>query len=81
VEIGVLSAGIKLFVQGTVRAFWDEQRAYTKGTSGKLAHRNAEVCLDEMVSIVSKSKYTTQLDCVFYSFVLILPKYHGFYLA
>jgi len=54
-----VGAGIKLVVQGTVRAFWDEQRAYTKGSSGKLSHRNAEVCLDEMIMIVSKSKYST----------------------
>jgi len=52
-----LPAGIKLLLQGSVRAFWDEQRAYTKGTAGKLSHRNAEVCLDEMVNIASKSKY------------------------
>jgi len=50
--------GIKLLLQGSVRAFWDEQRAYTKGTAGKLSHRNAEVCLDEMVNIASKSKRT-----------------------
>jgi len=50
--------GIKLLLQGSVRAFWDEQRAYTKGTAGKLSHRNAEVCLDEMVNIASKSTYT-----------------------
>jgi len=60
-----VGAGIKLVVQGTVRAFWDEQRAYTKGSSGKLSHRNAEVCLDELVMIVSKSKYATRsvVDC------------------
>jgi len=57
------SAGIKLLVQGAVRAFWDEQRAYTKGSSAKLSHRNAEVCLDEMVSITSKSKYAMQHTC------------------
>jgi len=50
--------GIKLLLQGSVRAFWDEQRAYTKGTAGKLSHRNAEVCLDEMVNIASRSTST-----------------------
>jgi len=44
-----------MFLQGSVRAFWDEQRAYTKGSAGKLSHRNAEVCLDEMVNVLSKS--------------------------
>jgi hypothetical protein len=46
--------GIKLILHGTARAYWDEQRAYTKGSAGKLSHRNAEVCLDETVYIVSK---------------------------
>jgi hypothetical protein len=52
------STGVQMMIHGMARAQWDEQRAYTKGSAGKLSHRNAEVYLDETVIISSRSKRT-----------------------
>lgn len=65
---------IKLELHGMARAHWDEQRAYTKGSSGKLSHRNVEVCLDETVYILGKSD-TLATGHYSWPFTVRLPLY------
>lgn len=50
----MLMSGVRLVLHGISRVHWDEERAYTKGSSSKMSHKNVDVYLDEMVMLVSK---------------------------
>jgi len=45
--------GVKFNLQGISRVSWDEQRSYSKGAGGNLAHKNVDVYLDENCILLS----------------------------
>lgn len=45
---------VRLFLNGVSRVHWDEKRAYTKGSSSKLSHKNMDAYLDESIMIMGR---------------------------
>jgi len=66
--------GIKLVLLGVARVHWDEKRAYTKGSSAKLSHRNMDSYLEETYTIMSKGD-TLQPGRYVWPFNFRLPLY------
>lgn len=66
--------GIRLDFLGAARVHWDEKRAYTKGSSAKLSHRNVDSYLDETFVIMNKGD-TLSAGRYNWPFLLRLPLY------